>query len=292
MTETTETTAGFVDVGDARLRFWERGQGEAVLLCHAGVFGEWFAPVFNDPALDNVRLIRIHRAGYGESSPPRTHLTFADHARHCRTLLHELGADRAYWVGHSSSGSIGIQAALDEPDLFAGLILLESAPSPAGPSAEEMFRTTVGPAIGAAQGGDIALATQIFLAGLVGAHWGECIRQRLGDDAMEQIFRDARMFFTDEIVAASEWSIDAEVATRLTTPTLLAYGAEGWRATRSHEETARALHDMLPNAELVTVPGVGHGMPLEDPTTVARLIADAVSAWSASTKRSGPPNNA
>lgn len=279
MTENALTTTGFVDVGDARLRYWERGQGETVLLSHAGVFGDWFAPIFDLPELDGLRLVRIHRAGYGDSSVPDRHLTFADHARHARVLLHELGVERAYLVGHSSSGSMCLQAAMDEPELCAGLVLLEPAPSPAGPSAEEMGRTTIGPSMGAAQAGDFAGAAAIFLSGLVGPHWAEAMRERLGDQAMEQLVQDARFFFTNEILAAQEWTIDADMASRVMVPTLLAYGAEGWRETRAHEETSRALVDMLPNAELVTVPGVGHGMPLEDPARVARLIADTINGW-------------
>ncbi|MDN5917196.1 MAG: alpha/beta hydrolase [Pseudonocardia sp.] len=133
MTTTREITAGHIDVGDARLRYWERGRGETVLLVHAGVFGDWFAPVFAEPALDDVHLVRVHRSGYGDSSVPEGHRTLADHARQCAQLLRTLGVDRAYWVGHSSGGSISMQAALDVPELVAGLILLEPAPSPAGP---------------------------------------------------------------------------------------------------------------------------------------------------------------
>lgn len=280
MTETTATATGFLDVEDVRLRFWQRGTGDTtVLLCHGGVFGDWFAPLFDEPALDDVRLVRIHRAGYGDSSTTGGLVTFNDHARHCRALLHQLGAERAYWVGHSSSGSMGLQAAMDEPDLFAGLILLESAPSPAGPSAEAMLRDTVGPAIGAAQSGDVAAALDLFMSGIVRPGWADLIRRTLGEQAMAQVLQDAAFFFGNEILGAPQWSIDADAAARVTAPVLLAYGAEGWRETRAHEETSRALLEMLPNAELVTVPDVGHGMPLEDPAGIARLIADTIDGW-------------
>ena len=277
MTQTRDITTGTVDVGDARLRYWERGTGPAVLLVHAGVFGDWFLPVFDEPALDDVRLIRVHRAGYGDSSVPDRQVTLADHARHCRSLLHELGVERAYGVGHSSGGSIALQAALDEPDLFAGLVLLEPAPSPAGPSSEELGRTAIGPAIGAAQAGDVAGATEAFLRGVVGPGWADDVRRRLGDGALDRVVADAGFFFGNEIVAAVGWPIDDEIAGRIGTRTLLAYGQAG--ATPAHEETSRALAAMLPSAELVGLPGVGHGMPLEDPSGVARLIADQVDRW-------------
>lgn len=277
MAEIREITTGILDVGDARLRYWERGSGPAVLLVHAGVFGDWFAPVFDEPALDGVRLIRVHRSGYGDSSAPAGPLSLADHGRQCRALLHGLGVDRAYWVGHSSSGSIGLQAAVDEPDLFAGLILLEPAPSPAGPSAEEMVRTAVGPAIVAAKAGDIVGATEAFMSGAVGPGWADDIRRRLPDGALDRVVRDAGFFFSNEVPAAIGWPIDETGAARVAIRTVVVYGRSG--GTRAYEETARILAGWLPDAVLVGLDGVGHGMPVEDPALVARLITDTVSDW-------------
>jgi len=274
MTTTREITTGVVDVGDARLRYRERGAGAPVLLMHAGGCGDWFAPVFDEPALDGVRLVEIHRAGYGDSSTPDRHLTFADHARHARTLLRELGIERATWVGHSSSGSMALQAAIDTPDAVERLVVLEPAPSPAGPSSEELVRTAVGPAIGTAQSGDVRGAIDLFMTGVCGPDWAALARHRLGGDAIERIVRDARFFLSDEVVAAMEWPIDEALAARITAPTTLVYGAAP--ATRAHEETTRQLAAWIPGAELVALPGVGHAMPLEDPAAVARLVADAM----------------
>ncbi|MDF2978021.1 MAG: alpha/beta hydrolase [Actinomycetospora sp.] len=271
---TTDITAGVVDVGDARLQYRERGDGPPVLLLHAGVFGEWFAPVFAEPALDGVRLVEVHRAGYGDSSTPERHLTFADHARQCAALLRALGIDRATWVGHSSGASMALQAAIDTPEAVERLVLLEPAPSPAGPSTEELVRTAVGPAVGAAQAGDVRGATEAFMTGVCGAGWAELVREHLGDDAVEHMVRDARFFFADEVVAAMEWPVDETIAARVTAPTTLVYGAAP--ATRAHEETTRQLAAWVPGAELVALPGVGHAMPLEDPAAVARLIAERV----------------
>jgi hypothetical protein len=51
----------------AGLAYDERGAGEVVCLVHAGVFGAWFAPLFEQPALDGFRVIRPIRPGYGHS---------------------------------------------------------------------------------------------------------------------------------------------------------------------------------------------------------------------------------
>lgn len=217
------------DVGDVELEYWERGEGETILLAHAGVFGEWFAPLFHEPALDGFHVVRVHRAGYRGSTRPHRQLTLADHARHCCQLLRGLGVQRAHWVGHSSSGCIGIQAALDDPDLIASLVLLEPAPHPSGPSSAELTERVIGPAMAAVGAGDFALAADIFLRGVDGPAYRDVVTARLGDGALDRLVSDAMFFFTNEIRAAVEWQLDAERAARVTAPTLLAVGAESWR---------------------------------------------------------------
>lgn len=74
---------------------------------------------------DGFRIIRIVRAGYGSGPAPVRHLTISDHAAHCAALLEHLGLDQAHVVGHSSGSAIGLQLALDRPDLVGSLILSE-----------------------------------------------------------------------------------------------------------------------------------------------------------------------
>jgi len=188
--------------------------------------------------------------------------------------------ESAYWVGHSSSGCIGLQAALDHPDLLAGLLLLEPAPKPAGPSSVALFEQVVAPAIAAAGAGDIADAADIFLRGVAGDTYRDHVRNRLGNDAHHQVVRDAEFFFTDELRAAHEWQIDDATAARITAPTLLVHGAETRRRTQAYAETIARLEQMLPSVEALELPGLGHAMPLEDPPAVARLIATTVTRWS------------
>jgi pimeloyl-ACP methyl ester carboxylesterase len=61
-------------------------------------------------------------------------------------LLRELATGPVYWVGHSSSCCIGLQFALDQPDLVAGLILFETA-KPSGPIRDANAGSYVAPAL-------------------------------------------------------------------------------------------------------------------------------------------------
>lgn len=132
--------------------------------------------------------------------------------------------------------------------------------------------------MGALAAGDVAKAVDLFLSGVDSPGWRALVRARLGDGAPERLVRDAAYFFGDEIRAAVEWDVDAEVAARVRARTLLVTGAESARTTAMFAQAGALLAQWLPDARHVELPGVGHGMPLEDPAAVARLVADFVHA--------------
>src|SRR4029453_15351211 len=178
----------------AGLDYDERGAGEAVCLVHAGVFSAWFAPLFEQPALDGFRVIRPVRPGNGRSPAPSDPASIAAHARRCGELLRGLGVTRAHWVGHSSSCCNGLQLALDAPGLVASLILFEPA-KPSGTRREVAASSYVGPALAAAAQGDVARAFDVFLRGVGGDGYREALRARLGDDGLAEAERGAAYFF-------------------------------------------------------------------------------------------------
>lgn len=98
------------------LEYEVRGAGEPVVLVHAGVLAGWFKPLMDEPALSRrYRLVRYHRIGYAGSSRIAGPVSLEDQAGHLRALMRHLGIERAHFVGHSSSGNIVLQAAMDTP---------------------------------------------------------------------------------------------------------------------------------------------------------------------------------
>jgi pimeloyl-ACP methyl ester carboxylesterase len=253
----------------AGLEYEERGDGEVIYLVHAGVHSAWFASLFEERALDGFRVIRVVRPGYGRSEPPSGH-SFADHAWACGRLLHELGVERAFWVGHSSSCGIGLQLALDDPELVAGLVLYEPA-KPSGRLREQASSTYIAPAMAAAARGDIPGAFDAFLRGVGGDGYREALHKALGADGVDAAVRESTYFFAHEVPALREWTFGAAEAGAVAAPALVARGAESppW-----FEENAAILAQLLPGAESVTVPGADHLGPLTHPAEVASVIAD------------------
>jgi pimeloyl-ACP methyl ester carboxylesterase len=242
----------------AGLDYDERGAGEVVCLVHAGIFGQWFAPLFEQPALDGFRVVRPIRPGYGRSPAPSEPASLVT---------------RAHWVGHSSSCCIGLQLALDDPDLVASLILFEPA-KPSGSQREAAASTYVGPALAAAAQGDIARAFDVFLRGVGGDGYREALRARLGDDGLAEAERESAYFFADELPAVGAWSFGPAEAARVAAPALLLRGAGSRPWFR---ENVAILADMLPDARAETLPGLDHLAPLTHPAELAAAIGGFVS---------------
>jgi pimeloyl-ACP methyl ester carboxylesterase len=257
----------------AGLDYDERGAGEVVCLVHAGVFGSWFAPLFEQPALDRFRIIRTIRPGYGRSPAPSEPASIATHARRCGELLRGLGITRAHWVGHSSSCCIGQQLALDDPGLVASLILLEPA-KPSGTQREVAASTYVGPALAAAAQGDVARAFDVFLPGVGGDGYREVLRAWLRDDGLAEAERESAYFFAEELPALAAWTFGPAEAARVAAPALLICGAESRPWFR---ENVAILADMLPDVRTETLSELDHLAPITHPGELASTIGEFVS---------------
>jgi pimeloyl-ACP methyl ester carboxylesterase len=265
-----------VEAGE--ISYSDRGDGETVVLVHAGVFSDWFLPLSKSRTLDSFRVIRIRRAGYAGHEPSR-HLTIADHAGHLARLADHLGLDHAHWVGHSSGCQIVLQLALDHPGLVKTLMLIE--PAAGGgfvvPAVEELGRRFVGPAIGAFTAGDLDTAFDLFMRGVCGEHYRSVLERRLGVSAVDEAIRQSAFFFRDEVPAVLESTFSPAQAARIRCPVLVAEGADSAVSGPLSQQITALATELLPQASVTRVAGTNHMMPLQDPASVAGLIRNFVS---------------
>ncbi len=230
------------------LEYEVRAGGEPVVLIHAGVCADFFAPLVDQPALARHTLLRYHRVGYAGSSRVSGPVDFALQAAHCRALMHHVGIKRAHVVGHSSSASMALQLALDHPEAVQSLALLDPA-RPAAPSAaqREMIRTVVDPALERYRAGDRAGAIDSWMRGTCGPDY-RAVLDRALPGAVDQAVADADTFFGQELPAVMLWAFGPEQAARITQPALLVLGEHSIaglpRAPRPPARLARERRDL------------------------------------------------
>ncbi len=253
------------------LEYETRGDGEPVVLIHAGVFADWFKPLLDEPALtDRYLLIRYHRVGYAGSSRVAGSVSLAQHAAHLRSMMRHLGIARAHIVGHSSSGNIALQLALDAPDVVQTLAVLEPALMTV-PSAQTA-RSFVGTAMQLYRAGDKAGAVDTFLLGTCGPGY-RALLDRVLPEAFDHAVADADTFFGQEMPAIQQWPFSRDDARRITQPILAVVGEMSMEMSPIWDERQQLLLTWLPNAEPFVLSGAAHLLYLQNPQGMAEGLA-------------------
>ncbi len=248
-----------------------RGAGEPLVLIHPGRFADWFVPLLDQPVLlERYRMLRYHRVGCAGSSRLAGPVSFAQQAANCRSLMRHLGIERAHVVGHSSSGNIALQLALDAPDAVHSLALLEPALMSV-PSAATS-RAFVGAAVERYRAGDKSGAVDTFRRGTCGPGY-RAVLDRVLPGAFDQHVADADTFFGQELPALQQWSFTREHARRIAQPVLAVVGAKSKELDPIWGERHELLLSWLPNVEPFVLPGATHLFQIENPRGMAEGLA-------------------
>ena len=247
------------------------GEGEPVLLIDM-LIADCFVPLLTEPALaDQYRLIRYHKRGWIGSTHTPPPVMIADHAADAAALLDRLGVRRAHIVGHSTGASIGVQLALDHPQMVHTLTLLE--PTLVSLPLGQAFLRSAGPVFEAYESGDHSRAFAMFVAAASGLEWEACralLEERIPGVVARSI-ADADTFFGIELPSLPVWMFGREQAASIRQPVLSVLGSQ---TQPLWVEIAEFLRASLPHIEERTIEGVGHLLQIERPEPVAREIAE------------------
>jgi pimeloyl-ACP methyl ester carboxylesterase len=252
-------------VDGVELEYRTVGDGEPVVLVHAGVFADWFEPLLEEPSLaSRYRLVIYHRVGYAGSSDVSGPVSIKQQAAQLRALLTSLKIERAHIVGHSSGGNISLQLALDSPQSVQSIALLEAAmPVPPGapgrvgiPRAMELYRA-----------GDKAAAVDTFMQAVAGSGYRAVL-----DRVLPRATAEADTFFGQELPALSQWTFTADDARRIGQPVLLVMGGRSHEVSPVWKLRQDALIASLGNAEPFVLDGATHMLHLENPRGLAERL--------------------
>jgi pimeloyl-ACP methyl ester carboxylesterase len=121
----TKTMTGYVDLDDGKLYYEMAGDGDILVLGHAGFVDNRMWDAQWDAFTQKYRVIRFDMRGYGKSDPaagPRTR------RNDLFQLLDHLQVERAALLGCSLGGQVMIDFVLEHPEMASALMTVSTAP--------------------------------------------------------------------------------------------------------------------------------------------------------------------
>jgi pimeloyl-ACP methyl ester carboxylesterase len=221
-----------------------------------------------------LHLVAPDRPGYGANPKPAT--GFFGNARFVLDVLDGIDVESATLVGHSWGGGIALRVAQQHPERVDALVLAASV----GPDCLNWIdRLLALPFAGEA----ISAPAFVLAAPLARSRYRVLIgmdsvveRERaLIERTLHGASRRAtwRSFLVEQRALFTELpAIEAELD-RIEVPTTVVTG------TKDHfvpAKTARSLSQLIPDARLEIIDGVGHVLQLRAPMALARVIVDTV----------------
>lgn len=247
------------------LHYLDEGDGPTVVFVHAGVadLRMWDQPTAALLA-SGRRVVRCDLRGYG-STPLEPGASYSD-AEDVLALVQDLGVTSFALVGASYGGYVAQQVASADPERVERLVLVCAAGDLCEPDVG--LRAFWGEEGRLLDAGDIDGATELNTATWLGP--------AADDDARTLVRTMQRTAFEHQLAAGDdvhdrELPVTPEV---LVMPVTMIVGAHDFDFFR---DTARALVDRLPRAELVELEWAGHLPTLERPDEGGRVLLGTLS---------------
>jgi pimeloyl-ACP methyl ester carboxylesterase len=259
------------------LGYEDHGDGEAVLMIHGAAIATTFVPLMREPILsERYRVIRYHRRGFSGSTELAGEDKFPGHAyaaiqvQDALTVLRSAGVDKVHVIGHSGGGWVGVQLALDAPDVVHSLVLMEPAIYAMKDSWKAALMKSTDPLMKGFER-DPDETAELFCARHEGPNWRSFADTLPG--AAAQWTRDTkRMYF--ELQRVLDWTFRPEEAARISQPVLFMTGGD---SPPLLEKMKALFSEWVPQTEGVVIPNEGHNMFTQRPAPAARAIASFLS---------------
>jgi pimeloyl-ACP methyl ester carboxylesterase len=262
--ETTmaRSKTGYASIGDGKLYYEMAGEGETLVLVHAGIVDSRMWDDQWDAFTRRFRVIRYDMRGFGKSDPAQGPVS---RRAELYRLLTELKVERAALLGTSLGGETVVDLALEHPEMASALIVVSAVPS--GFELQGEPPRYIMEMMQAAQQGELERATDLQIRISIDGPFREPeqvnpeVRKRAAE--MNRIPVKYGTFFTADAQPADP--LDPPATTRLgdiRVPTLVMVGA------LDHPEILRAADVMvsgIKRAKKVIIPDSAHLPNMEQP---------------------------
>lgn len=253
-----------------RMEYVEQGvaHGVPVVFLH-GVTDSWRSFERVLPLLPaSIHAYAISARGHGDSSRPAQGYLLSDLSADLKAFMDAMGLERAVIVGHSMGAMVAQRFAVDHPERVSGLVLMGAfATLFQNPMLTDFYRSAIAPLVDPIDAGFAREWQQSTLARSMAAdHLDTVVGETLKVPARVWHAAFEGFLYTPDFSGA---------LSRLSVPTLIAWGDQDSYASREHQDR---LQSLIPNARLVVYQGAGHAFHWEEPTVFTRDLQAFVTA--------------
>jgi pimeloyl-ACP methyl ester carboxylesterase len=253
---------GMAEVNGTQLYYEVAGSGRPLVLIHGFTLDARMWDDQFETFAERYQVIRYDARGFGRSAVP-TGESYAP-ADDLRALMSFLGVEHAFIVGLSMGGGIAIDFALSYPEATDALIAVDSL---LGGYRWQEFGASLASVWSAARRSGVEAAKDVWLdlPLFEPAREKADIASRLG-----QIIADySGWHLVNENPVRSLDPPAAERLDDIAAPTLIVVGE---RDLPDFRAIADALHEGIPGAQKVVLPGVGHMSNMENPARFNQAV--------------------
>ncbi|GHO85844.1 alpha/beta fold hydrolase [Dictyobacter formicarum] len=257
---------GFLQAQGAPLYYEVAGQGEPLLLIHAGVADHRMWDEQFSAFAQHYRTIRYDLRGSGQSPYPAGPFAYYEDPTE---LLKSLGIEKAHVVGISFGGRIALDFTLTHPEMVKSLVLV--APSVGGTQPSELVKKFAEEEEAYLERGDLDAATELNLRMWVDGP--QRTPEQVDAQVRERVRVMQRHAFTVPVPEGAEnLALQPPAITRLSevrVPTLVVVGDYD---IPDKLELSQQLTDQIADAQLVVIPGVAHMVNMEQPEQLNQAV--------------------
>lgn len=247
----------YIQHGDAQFYTVAFGDSPRSILAMGGWAGSWEVWTETFVYLSKTwRTIAFDHRGAGATLAPTASITVETMVKDVFIILDTLGIDRCVLAAESAGGIIALLAALQQPQRFSGLVLVDSPYYRPMPSGEDPFITALKRDFNATIGWFVDTCVPEADSDAI-RHWGRQILARSPQASAIQLYEC--MFGVDLRTQVSQ----------ITQPTLILQGDADAFVT---VEQAKWLASHIPTSHLHVFKGAGHVPTVTRPQEVANEI--------------------
>jgi 3-oxoadipate enol-lactonase len=256
-----------IQVNGIEVNYQTFGQGPPLLFIHGlGSSGRDWEYQFT-PFSDDFQVIIFDVRGHGKSSKPAGPYSVPLFAKDCAAMLKVLDVEKPHVVGVSMGAMIGLQLAVDYPEMVKSLVVVNTGPDLVVRSTRDLF----------------LLWQRLLIVRLLGVRkLGEVLSKRLFPNTeqadLRQIFverwaeNDPRAYW-DTLKGLVGWSVVDDLDS-IQCPTLVVAADQDYTPL----DKKHIFLERIPNVQLAVIEESHHAAPVEKPEEFNLLLHEFLKA--------------